>query len=108
VPIAFKSGSPNLLEHYGPVQACNGIALPLPLPLPRSPQGGRHGWVYNMHGGEDKRIQSLVGSPAMKRTLGRPDHRYENHVKTDLQQKKVRMALIGFNWLRIDESGSLL
>jgi hypothetical protein len=27
----LKSGSLNLLEPYGPVQACNGIALPLPL-----------------------------------------------------------------------------
>jgi hypothetical protein len=30
VPIALKSGSLNLLEPSGPVQACNGIALPLP------------------------------------------------------------------------------
>jgi len=28
VPIAKKSGSLNLLEPYGPVQACNGTALP--------------------------------------------------------------------------------
>jgi hypothetical protein len=34
VPIVLKSGSLNLLEPLGPVQACNGIALPLPLPLP--------------------------------------------------------------------------
>jgi len=27
VPIVLKSGSLNLLEHSGPVQACNGIAL---------------------------------------------------------------------------------
>jgi len=27
--IVLKSGSLNLLEHAGPVQACNGIALPL-------------------------------------------------------------------------------
>jgi hypothetical protein len=26
----MKSGNLNFLEHYGPVQACNGIALPLP------------------------------------------------------------------------------
>jgi len=26
------SGGPNLLEPCGPVQACNGTALPLPLP----------------------------------------------------------------------------
>jgi len=32
VPIVFISGSLSLLEPSGPVQACNGIALPLPLP----------------------------------------------------------------------------
>jgi len=32
VPTVLKSGSLNLLEPLGPVQACNGIALPLPLP----------------------------------------------------------------------------
>jgi len=31
VPTVLKSGSLNLLEPSGPVQACNGIALPLPL-----------------------------------------------------------------------------
>ena len=31
VPIVLKSGSLSLLEPSGPVQACNGIALPLPL-----------------------------------------------------------------------------
>ena len=31
VPIVTKSGSLNLLEPSGPVQACNGNALPLPL-----------------------------------------------------------------------------
>jgi len=36
VLIVLKSGSLNLLEPSGPVQACNGIALPLPLPLPYS------------------------------------------------------------------------
>jgi hypothetical protein len=29
VPIALKSGGLNLLEPSGPVQVCNGIALPL-------------------------------------------------------------------------------
>ena len=32
VPIVLRSGSLNLLEHWEPVQACNGIALPLPYP----------------------------------------------------------------------------
>ena len=31
----LRSGSLNLLEPAGPVQACDGIALPLPLPLQR-------------------------------------------------------------------------
>jgi hypothetical protein len=30
VPIVMKSGSLDLLEPSGSVQACNGIALPLP------------------------------------------------------------------------------
>jgi hypothetical protein len=30
MPIVLKSGSLNLLERSGPVQACNGIAVPLP------------------------------------------------------------------------------
>ena len=29
VPIVLRSGSLKILELYGPVQACNGIALPL-------------------------------------------------------------------------------
>jgi len=32
VPIVKKSGGLNLLESCGPVQVCNGAALPLPLP----------------------------------------------------------------------------
>ena len=34
VPNVLKSGSLILLEPSGPVQGCNGTALPLPLPLP--------------------------------------------------------------------------
>ena len=33
VSLSRKSGSLNFLEPSGPVQACNGTALPLPLPL---------------------------------------------------------------------------
>jgi hypothetical protein len=32
-PIVLKSGSRNILERPGPVQACNGIAFPLPVPF---------------------------------------------------------------------------
>ena len=31
--VVVKSGNLNFLEHSGPLQACNGTALPLPLPL---------------------------------------------------------------------------
>jgi predicted transcriptional regulator len=31
VPIVLESGRLNLLEPSGPVQACNGIAVPLPV-----------------------------------------------------------------------------
>jgi len=31
--VVTKSGKPNFLEHSGPVQVCNGTALPLPLPV---------------------------------------------------------------------------
>jgi hypothetical protein len=30
VPIVLKFGRLNFLEHLGPVQACNGVAVPLP------------------------------------------------------------------------------
>ena len=43
VPIVKKSGSVNLLEPTGPVQACTRIALPLPLPLHTS-TGGISDW----------------------------------------------------------------
>jgi len=33
VPIVKKSGGLNLLKHCGPVQDCNGTALPLTLPM---------------------------------------------------------------------------
>ena len=31
--VVTKSGNLNFLEHFGPVQACNGTALPLPLKI---------------------------------------------------------------------------
>ena len=39
MPIVLKSGSLNLLERSGPVQACNGIALPFFLPGERRKRG---------------------------------------------------------------------
>jgi len=39
VPIVLKSGNLNLLEPSEPLQACNGIALPLLLPGNRRTDG---------------------------------------------------------------------
>ena len=42
MPTVLKSGSLNLLEPSGPVQACNGIALPLPFIRSYRNQGSVH------------------------------------------------------------------
>ena len=49
MPIVLKSGSLILLEPSGPVQACNGIALPLPLRI-RTSKSKRHLGEYEAFG----------------------------------------------------------
>jgi len=58
MPIVFKSGSLNLLETSGPVQACNGI----PLPLPYMPKEVYKQVAYNDEQGnsEEKRLLGVV------------------------------------------------
>ena len=55
MPTVLKSGSLNLLEPSGPVQACNGIALPLPL----------HFCPYNSHSSLSSSYGSSVRFLAM-------------------------------------------
>lgn len=57
------------------------ICIPNQIQLLRSPQGERHRRTYNTHGGEDERIHSLLGTPEVKRALGRPNRRYKIHAK---------------------------
>ena len=38
------------------------------------------------YGGEEMRIQHLVGKPEGKEPLGRPRHRGEDNIKMDLQE----------------------
>jgi hypothetical protein len=38
------------------------------------------------YGGEERRIQRLVGKPEGKRPLGRPRRRWEDNIKMDLQE----------------------
>ena len=47
VPTVLKSGSLNLLEPSGPIQACNGIALPFYWPT--QPYGGH--WNFHLQHG---------------------------------------------------------
>jgi len=60
VLIVLKSGSLSLLEPSGPVQACNGIALPLPLllhtPTPRLYTGSREVHLILISTGTKKQL----------------------------------------------------
>ena len=44
------------------------------------------GGACSAYGGEERRIQGLVGKPEGKRPLGRPRHRWENNIKMDHQE----------------------
>jgi len=43
----------------------------------------------------------LVGKPKGKRPLGRPRRRWEDNIKTDLQEVGCGGAWTGLTWLRI-------
>jgi len=52
--------------------------------------------------GERKGVHRvLVGKPEGKRPLGRPRRRWEDNVKTDLQEVGCEGAWTGSSWLRI-------
>ena len=46
MPIVLKSGNLCFLEPSGPVQACNGVALPLPLPFIGLYSNKIHGGIH--------------------------------------------------------------
>jgi hypothetical protein len=47
--------------------------------------------------------RGLVGKPEGKRPLGRPRRRWEDNIKTDLQE--VGGVETGLSWLRIETGG---
>ena len=49
------------------------------------------------YGGEERRIQVLVGKPEGKRPLGRPRRRWEDNIKTDLQE----VGYGGVEWMEL-------
>jgi hypothetical protein len=57
------------------------------------------GNALSTHGGQDERIQVLVGKPALKRPLGRPRRRWENNIKMDLRE----IGWGGMDWIDLVE-----
>jgi hypothetical protein len=49
------------------------------------------------HGGGEKCLQILVGSPEGKRPLGRPRSRWEDNIKMDLRD----IGIDRVNWIRL-------
>ena len=58
--------------------------------------------MYRVWGKEEVLHKVLVGGDLEgKRPLGRPKRRWENNIKTDLQEVGMWGAWSGSNWLRI-------
>jgi hypothetical protein len=47
------------------------------------------------YGGEERRIQSLVGKPERRRLLGKPMRRWEDNIKVDLKE----VGCEGMDWI---------
>jgi hypothetical protein len=78
----MKSGSLNLLEPSGPVQACNGIALTLRVITWDSISYGtqeNRSVMYNGVGEGKGMYSVLVVKPEGKSPLGRPRHRWKHN-----------------------------
>ena len=56
-------------------------------------------WACSAYGGEERRIQILVGKPEGKMQLGRPRRRMENNIEMDLQE--VRCG--SMDWIELAE-----
>jgi hypothetical protein len=50
-------------------------------------------------GGVERHIQVLVGKHERKRLLGRPRHRWEDNLKTDL----LEVGCGGLDWIKLSE-----
>jgi hypothetical protein len=59
--------------------------------------------------GEERKVyRVLVGKPEGKRPLGRPRHRWEDGIRTDLRKIGLGGVGIGFDCLRTGSGGGLL
>jgi hypothetical protein len=55
------------------------------------------GRACSPYGGEQRRIQGLVGKPEGKRPLGRPRRRWEDNIKMELQE----LGYGGMDWIEM-------
>ena len=85
--VVTKSVYLNFLEHSGPLQACNGTALPY--------------WE------DDKYVDGCGVEYEGKRAFGRPRLRRENNIKTDLKGIEGE-GRTKFIWLSVGISSGLL
>jgi len=55
------------------------------------------GWACSAYGGEERRMQVLVGKPEGKRQIGRPRRRWDDNIKMDLQE----VGCGGMDWIEL-------
>ena len=55
------------------------------------------GGASTAYGGEERRIQCLVGKPEGKKPPGRPRRRWEDNIKMDFQQ----VGCAGMDWIEL-------
>ena len=55
------------------------------------------GGACSAYGGQERRIQGLVGKPEGKRPLGRTRRRWEDNIKMDLQE----VGCGGMDWIEL-------
>jgi hypothetical protein len=90
MPIVLISGSLNLLETSGPVQACNTFTFNFI--LISMCMAERRG-VYEV----------LKGKPEGKRLLGSPRRRWEDSIKMDLQE----LGCGSIDWIELAQDGDM-
>ena len=55
------------------------------------------GGACSAYGGEERRLQGLVGKSEGKTPLGRPSYRWEDNIKMDLQE----VGCGGMDWIEL-------
>jgi len=97
VPTVLKCGSLNLLEPSVPVQACNGIALPLPLPVVNGRDNCLLTWVGKKWGIQRNNLLSIIskeGAPGSAVVWGTALHAGRSRVRFPMVTLKFFIDII--------------